>query len=404
MASQAGNDIRSLFAFVLRHPLLLAFGGFGGMLSFLLLFGAVFPPSYVAEVQVRISASLPSRVNTTSRLNLEDINAAKARAATCAEVLKEPSLYQSVIQNNSLPYTVEQLQKKVQIVRKTDTEIISLRITSRSAQEARSLAEQFGRTVPNFLTYSVRTGSASTVTSEYIPLEEDRPPLWLLTAAGLPFGSAAATASMVLWKLLLDLVICREDLLARYDCPVLAEIPEKGPARQRAVGDCAGFLFHLHPHPHPHPHPSKPEKRPHVLRLVSLGKNAGMQPVCRALAGAVSQNSGAPALLLSPASAEESPGGGEPSDIWEYKPNLFLCTLPGRRKVHSFLAGLPPEYAGILIQDSFQKGTFRAAPVQPKEQVVLVVERDRTTHGQIRHCLERLGLLQASVRGIILLI
>ena len=120
----AGNDIRSLLTFILRHPLPLAIGGFAGMLSFLLVFGVIFPPAYVAEVQVRISASLPSRVNTTSRLNLEDINAAKARAATCAEVLKEPSLYQTVIQNNNLPYTVEQLQKKVQIVPKDRKSVV----------------------------------------------------------------------------------------------------------------------------------------------------------------------------------------------------------------------------------------------------------------------------------------
>lgn len=204
----AGNDIRSLLTFILRHPLPLAIGGLAGMLSFLLVFGVIFPPAYVAEVQVRISASLPSRVNTTSRLNLEDINAAKARAATCAEVLKEPSLYQTVIQNNNLPYTVEQLQKKVQIVPKADTEIISLRITARTAQEAKSLAEKFGGTVPNFLSYSVRTGSASAVTSDYIPLEEERLPLWLLTAAGVPLGMGAAVTLMILLKLFLDLVIC----------------------------------------------------------------------------------------------------------------------------------------------------------------------------------------------------
>lgn len=365
------------------------------MLSFLLVFGVIFPPAYVAEVQVRISASLPSRVNTTSRLNLEDINAAKARAATCAEVLKEPSLYQTVIQNNNLPYTVEQLQKKVQIVPKADTEIISLRITARTAQEAKSLAEKFGGTVPNFLSYSVRTGSASAVTSDYIPLEEERLPLWLLTAAGVPLGMGAAVTLMILLKLFLDLVICHEDLTVQYDCPVLADIPEKNPARQRAVSDCAGFLFRR----------SNAEERSDVIRFVSLGKTTRMQSVCRALTGAVSQNRNAPALLLSTLAAGDSPGDdGDPSDIWEYKPNLFLCTLPGRRRVHSFLASLQPEYGSILIQDSFQKGTFRSAPVQPEEQVVLVVERDRTTHRQIRRCLERLELAQASVMGIILLL
>jgi len=391
----AGNDIRSLLTFILRHPLPLAIGGFAGMLSFLLVFGVIFPPAYVAEVQVRISASLPSRVNTTSRLNLEDINAAKARAATCAEVLKEPSLYQTVIQNNNLPYTVEQLQKKVQIVPKADTEIISLRITARTAQEAKSLAEKFGGTVPNFLSYSVRTGSASAVTSDYIPLEEERLPLWLLTAAGVPLGMGAAVTLMILLKLFLDLVICHEDLTVQYDCPVLADIPEKNPARQRAVSDCAGFLFRR----------SNAEERSDVIRFVSLGKTTRMQSVCRALTGAVSQNRNAPALLLSTLAAGDSPGDdGDPSDIWEYKPNLFLCTLPGRRRVHSFLASLQPEYGSILIQDSFQKGTFRSAPVQPEERVVLVVERDRTTHRQIRRCLERLELAQASVMGIILLL
>ncbi len=388
METRAGSDVRELIMLVLRHPLGLLIGGLAGMLSFLFLFGVFFPPTYTAEVQIRISASLPSRANTTTRLNLEDINAAKARAATCAEVLKGPSLYQSIIHENNLSYTVDQLQKKVKVDRKADTEIVSLKITSKSSQEAKALAEQFSLAAPSFLTFSVRTGSASTVSSNIIPLEDERLPLWALAVLGIPFGGGAFSVLLIAAKMLLDLVVCRDDLVTQYDIPILGEIPSRLLDRQQYVSSCSQVLLHL----------SEREGQS-MIRLAGLVKPEIFESLAYALAEAIAKNSSV--LLIGPqcqpAVAEETPE----SLVYEHKPGFFRCELPENGNAAELLSSLQAKHPCLLISDSFSRGAPRAIPLQPAEQIVMIVKRDYTAHVQIRRCLEAIRLYRVPVLGFI---
>lgn len=394
MSSQAENDIRSLLAFVLRHPLVLFVGGFIGMLSFLLLFGVVFPPLYTAEVQIRISASLPSRVNTVTPLNLEDINAAKARAATCAEVLEGPSLYQSIIKHNNLTYSVSELQKKVQVVRKSDTEIISLIISDKSSEKVKILANYFSLSAPNFLMYSVRTGSASTISSDIIPMEDERPPLWLLMLMGIPVGAGSLGVLLIIIKMLLDLVICQEDLSIQYHYPVLAKVSSREFSKKQAAS-CARLMFCL----------SEQEGGVCCIRIAGFRKTAKLSSLCRKIANSVSGRYSV--TVLDPDARTEfsvkknlEPVFGADTKFSGNMDSAHSCTEDDKQMS---LEIPPTQYTHILIKDFFQKGIFHTFPLQPSEKVVLVVEQDCTPHSQILHCLECLRLYHASVLGFIFL-
>ena len=342
MASQAGNDVRELASYIFRYWLIILIGGILGALLYWLTFILVIPPMYTAEVQIRISASLPSKVNTYQRLNLEDINAAKARASTCVEVLKEPSLYNTIIRENNLSYTVNQLQKKVSISRKADTEIISLKVTSKTSLEAENLARMFGLKIPVFLNFSLRGGSASVVSPSIIALQEERSSL-LLLAVGFVGGISVLVAVLVLVKMILDLVISHDALIQQYGSPVFAEIPKLKVLRKQAVLNCAHTLQSF----------SSGQSLPSVIRIVEIGKRNNRSSVCYNIALAASKNSHV--LLID---LDSSPSMPSIVEIQKKHPNISIYIAPLEQPVHELLEKSQTKFSHILIKDSFRKGSL----------------------------------------------
>jgi len=386
MSSQAGNDIRELSAYLLRHWLILLFGGILGALLILFTFFVLIPPTYTAEVQIRISARVPSKVNNYYSLNLEEINAAKARASTCAEALKEPGLYQSLIGENQLSYTVEQLQKKVDITYKPNTEIVSLKVTADTSSEAELLASQLANTIPSFLNYSLRSGSAKIISPKIIASREERS-LLLYFAVGFVGGMAAFAAVLLLAQAAFGLVISRDALTQQYNSPVLAELPRRKPLKHQTVLQCIHILQHCSSH----------QTNPSVIRIVEIGKPR-TRSICYDIALKASETSHV--LFIDMNSSPIMPAV---TDIEKDNPNLSIHIAPLDKPIHELLKNSKTEFSQILIKDSFRKGFFHTDSLLPSEQIVLVVYRDFSLHTQISRCLEVLHLYQLPFLGFICL-
>ncbi len=388
MTAQAGEDIRQLAAFILRHKIIPVLGALVG----LILIGIIrffFPSDYTAIVQIRISTRTPLQEKSSPTLSLEELNAAKTRAATCAEILKSPGFYQSVILNHSLSDTVEQLQRKIEIVHKTDTEIISLKITSNTSEDAGSLASKVELEAPKFLSKTLRTGSANLITSNIIT-QTDTPSNAALITMGIFFGAASSTICLILFKMSTDLVISGDDLIMQYKSPVLAEIPDKAPFRQQAVENCNQILRHL----------IKPTDGPSIIRMIGLGKVNDFSLFCDELAESASKissilfiDTGA-ALEVSPSKVNNKPN--------VQNPNLNIRTA-SFENLSDILSKSQMEFPQILIKDLFEQRIFHASPLQPLEHIVLVVQRDWAFHSHVRRCLEMVHLLHLPFIGFILL-
>ena len=340
MTAQAGEDIRQLAAFILRHKIIPVLGALVG----LILIGIIrffFPSDYTAIVQIRISTRTPLQEKSSPTLSLEELNAAKTRAATCAEILKSPGFYQSVILNHSLSDTVEQLQRKIEIVHKTDTEIISLKITSNTSEDAGSLASKVELEAPKFLSKTLRTGSANLITSNIIT-QTDTPSNAALITMGIFFGAASSTICLILFKMSTDLVISGDDLIMQYKSPVLAEIPDKAPFRQQAVENCNLRLRHL----------IKPTDGPSIIRMIGLGKVNDFSLFCDELAESASKissilfiDTGA-ALEVSPSKVNNKPN--------VQNPNLNIRTA-SFENLSDILSKSQMEFPQLLIKDLLEQ-------------------------------------------------
>ena len=388
MAAQSGEDIRQLAAFILRHKIIPVFGALVG----LILIGIarfLFPSGYTAIVQIRISTRTPLQEKSSPPLSLEELNAAKTRAATCAEILKSPGFYQSVILNHSLSDTVEQLQKKIEVIHKSDTEIISLQITSNTSEDTGSLASKVELEAPKFLSKTLRTGSANLITSNIIT-QTDTPSNAALIAMGIFFGAAGSTICLVLFKMSTDLVISGDDLVMQYKSPVLAEIPDRIPFQQQAIENCNQMLHHL----------IKPTDNPSIIHMIGLGNIKDFSLFCNGLAEAASKISSI--LLVDTASTSEvsSPKGNNNPIVQD--PDLNICTA-SLENLPDILSKSQMEFRQVLIKDLFQQRMFHTSSLQPLEHIVLVVQRDWAFHSHIRRCLEMIHLLHLPFLGFILL-
>lgn len=379
MNAQHDGDIRVLLMMLVRHFHWLALGAIWGAALGILSFCFLIKPNFTAESKIYITDS--SIANTGTFL------------AT------DPHLLNELIERCELDLTWQQLKNMLEVSVLPNTNLISIRVTSKSPRFSANIANSLAAASTQFIPNTMRTGSARVLTTAVIPSKSDGLTPLQVAALSCIAGGGLTAVALLLWSLLADPVLDSEDLSFRYQLPVLGEIPArsfgrtKKLCRQRCRDIC---------------HILEAQAAQTSWILLSAAEQSGCEPLCRMLAAYFSKFYGRVLLVERQSRAcSSSRTAVKAPDSLLLKRHPFpgvdtfsfpRCSSEAESCEHvQEIEQLRKDHLYRLIFCQENALFPRSVPV------ILVIRRDHTRHRAVREALNRLHLTDHIVTGFLVL-
>ena len=193
---------------------------FAGLFIAFLYTKIIINPSYTASVQLYV---IPN--DSEASVNLNELNYAQKVVATYINFLNTNVFYEKIQNDTMLDYSPNQIRNMTSIKSVNNTEIFKISVTSLSAKDSYSLAESMERMAPQLIRSIKPSARISVVDPVKFPNKPSGPNVLKNTFVGGIFSLLAAVIVMFLVEIFDINIKNKEDLIASYQLPVLAEIP-----------------------------------------------------------------------------------------------------------------------------------------------------------------------------------
>ncbi|MFJ2234799.1 Wzz/FepE/Etk N-terminal domain-containing protein [Streptomyces sp. NPDC087859] len=197
-------------------------------------------PVYAAKAQMLVTVSAPGEDSSQA---YQGALLSQQRAKSYTALLTSQSVLRQIIDQLGLPYSVEQLKSHITATNPTDTTVIDVTVTDRSARQAQQIAQALGPTFSRIASSAENSGQEGDGKTPVIDVRTldgvqllDRPvsphksfDIALGLAAGLVLGLAWAVVREVTDTRIRDL----QDLAQGTDLDVLGVLPRGGKRRDK---------------------------------------------------------------------------------------------------------------------------------------------------------------------------
>ncbi len=224
-------DLLALFRALWRKALVIIFvavlfaaGAFAVTLFFI-------SPSYDATASFYVNNSSFSFGSTSFSITSSELSASNSLVNTYLYILKSRTTLEDVIAKGSLPYTFEELDKKITTKAVTGTAAFDVTVRSSSPTEAEHIANLIAEVLPERIAEIVDGSSVRIVDYAIVPAHRSAPSYAKNTVIGALIGGFLAAALVVI-RFLIDqqndeVIHSADELRERYpDIKVLAMIPD----------------------------------------------------------------------------------------------------------------------------------------------------------------------------------
>jgi capsular exopolysaccharide synthesis family protein len=177
-------------------------------------------PIYTASVQLYVN---PNDGSSTAGLN--ELNYAQKVVATYINLLRTNTFYSRVLEETGLDYTEQQLRAMTNIQTVNNTEIFQISVYSNDASDSYQLVEAMQYIAPQLISNIKDNAKISVVDPVVFPEQPSGPNIILNTVLGAMSGFFLAIILSFLWELINVKVKSKEELMKRYDIPILGVIP-----------------------------------------------------------------------------------------------------------------------------------------------------------------------------------
>ena len=214
-------DLADLFGFYMsRLPLLIIAVVVGALVAGLIT-RFLIPNKYTATSRMyMVSASSDAVVN------LSDLNLGTSISNDYVELMKTRPIIEDVIDKLELPYEYEQLVKMVGLSVVNNTRIVKIDVTSKSPEEAMSIANQLARTAKVQLPKVMDAPSPTIAEDAVLPRVKSSPSLSRNVLIGALLCLLAVLAVLTVIYLQDDTVKSSEDVEKEFGIMPLSVIPE----------------------------------------------------------------------------------------------------------------------------------------------------------------------------------
>lgn len=177
-------------------------------------------PSYTASVQMYVNPN-----DSESSANLNELNYAQKVVNTYISFLQTKQFYKQVVEKSELNFTPDKLKNMTHIQSVNNTEIFEISVTADHPYEAFRFVEVMQEIVPELI-QSIKTGTKIRIVDPAVmPEKPSAPNIMVNTMVGGASGLLASIIGSIIWEIINIKVNNKEDLLKRYELPILGMIP-----------------------------------------------------------------------------------------------------------------------------------------------------------------------------------
>ena len=193
---------------------------FIGLLLFFAVNRFMKQPYYTASVQMYVEPSMES-----SSADLNELTYAQKIIATYVYILRAKVFYEQVLEECELNYTANQLRALTTIEPINNTEIFQISVTTNSAEDSYQLVKTMQMVVPDFIKNIKNLAKISVIDPVTKPVGPAGPNIRFHTMVGGFLGFILAVMASFLWEMLDIKVKNQDDLLKKYQLPILGAVP-----------------------------------------------------------------------------------------------------------------------------------------------------------------------------------
>ena len=220
--SETEIDLMELFYRLMENAKRIVAAALVGMLLFALYSFILATPMYWSTCK-RDGMSA-----TDSAFYLSGLRIGSYLTSDFKEVFSTGEVQEQVLQNLNLDYEYSDLERMLKITNPSDTRILNITVTSKSAQEAASIANEFAQVASDYISNTMDTDKPS-VLSRALPSKDPVSPRKLFnTALGFVLGALVMMVIVTAQFLLDDKIKTAEDIRKYVDMPTLAVVPTNG--------------------------------------------------------------------------------------------------------------------------------------------------------------------------------
>lgn len=202
---------------------------FTGICVFFVYSKYVIKPTYIASVQMYVNS------NNSTSANLNDLNYAQKVVTTYIGFLQTKKFYEQVIDQSNLGYSGDQLKHMTNIESVNNTEIFRISVTSTSPHDSFKLVETMERVAPKLIKSIKNAAEISIVDPPVFPTSPSSPNILKNTIIGGMVAFFLSVMISLLWEVMNVNVKHYDDLLKKYQIPILGVIPDFDSDKKRKI-------------------------------------------------------------------------------------------------------------------------------------------------------------------------
>jgi capsular exopolysaccharide synthesis family protein len=187
-------------------------------------------PTYTASVQMYVNTK-----DTISPANINELNYAQKVVTTYINFLQTNVFYRQVIEECNLNYSADQLKGMTTIQSVNNTEIFRISVTSLYPKDSYKLVETMQKIAPELIKSIKNTAEISVVDPVVLPRTASGPNIKLNSIVGGIVGLLLSVLFTFLWEVIDVNVKDQEDLLKKYQLPILGAIPNYEIHRRKKI-------------------------------------------------------------------------------------------------------------------------------------------------------------------------
>ena len=222
-------DLKELFLSFLDHiRIIILMGVLGAAVSAIATFYFI-TPMYEATSKLYVLNS------GDSAINLADLQIGSYLASDFVEVFNTWEVHEMVIKNLGLHYSYSQLRDMLTVSNPNDTRILTITVTSPSANEAAAIANEYANVAIKFIAGTMATEEPNIMSTALVPTAPSSPNITRNILLGLIAGFTLAVAGVTIQFVSDDKIKSSEEVMRYTGLSVLAIIPKIEPLDKRPI-------------------------------------------------------------------------------------------------------------------------------------------------------------------------
>lgn len=201
-----------------------------GLFLFYFVNSHVKQPTYTASVQLYVNPD-----EQPAAVDLNELNYAQKVVTSYIYFLRTKVFYQRVLEECDLNYSAGQLMAMTTIQPVSNTEIFQISVTSLDPYDSFYLAEAMQKVAPDWIKTIKQSAEISVVDPAVLPLGPSGPDVTLNTLIGGILGFLLSVLATFVWEIIDVNVKNQEDVIRRYQMPVLGTVPNYGSGSYRRL-------------------------------------------------------------------------------------------------------------------------------------------------------------------------